>query len=49
MQTYKARENLWICEIRVHNVLCICEADCREEAINGAIEMAAARASRVSK
>jgi len=46
MQTYKARKNVWICEIRISGHLCICEANHRAEARRGALELARQRAER---
>lgn len=48
MRTYVSRNNVWICEICIHGVLCICEANRRSEARRGALEMAIARASKGS-
>lgn len=44
MQTYKCRNNTWVCEIRIGAVLCICEANARKQARKGAIDMARRRA-----
>ena len=46
MQTYKARKNVWICEIRISGHLCICEANHRAEARRGALELARQQAER---
>lgn len=46
MRTYMSRNNLWISEIRVGAVLCICESNNRRMARRGAIAMARSRARR---
>ena len=43
MRTYVTRNNLWICELRVAGVLCICESNNRRMARRGAISMARRR------
>jgi hypothetical protein len=44
MHTYLSRNNVWISEIRVGAVLCICEANERRLARRGVLEMARRRA-----
>jgi len=44
MRTYMSRNNLWISEIRIGDVLCICESNNRRMARRGALSMARNRA-----
>jgi len=43
MKTYKDTNNHWISELRVGNVICICEANKRAEARRGVVELAKRR------
>lgn len=49
MRTYVSRNNVWICEINFGGVLCICEANRRTEARRGALQLARARAQKLSR
>jgi len=46
MRTIKNPDNTYTCELRVGNVLCICEANRRCEARRGALALAKKRAAK---
>lgn len=45
MKTYKSQQ-VWISEIKIGQVTCICEANKRAEARRGAVEMAKRRVAK---
>lgn len=48
MRTVKNPDNTYTCELRIGNVLCICEANRRDEARRGAHQLALARKTRTN-